>query len=320
MIIRALSRGIITVVLISAGLIACSGARPLINPSALSQSDSPPAAHSRSTESFIYVVDNEPYSSSKVQIYTDPTGKREGQLTGFEVVYGDCADSRGDIFILNSASPSTIIEYPPGGKTPVRTFHDTGYTPTGCSVDPTTGNLAVTNFYANDYSSGTIAIFSSSNALDRPTVFTDPAIFSPRYCGYDANGNLYLDGYSKSLQILFAELPARATQFTSISLNQAVNEPGNLQWDGTYMAIGDSSTNVIYRFSFSGSTGTEVGSTTLGGVTYGLNQFWIDGSSVVGAAAVDKEVGIWKYPAGGSPVKVINQKQSIPIGVAVSTP
>ncbi len=319
MTIGALSRGFVTVGLISASFIACSGSRP-INPQGLNQNASSPASHTRSTESLIYVVDNEPYGSSKVQIYSYPSGKRKGQLTGFGVVYGDCADGRGDIFILNSASPSTIIEYPPGGKVPVKTFHDTGYTPTGCSVDPTTGDLAVTNFYASDYSSGTVAIFSSSNALDRPTVFTDPDIVSPRYCGYDANGNLYLDGYSKSLQILFAELPARATQFTSISLNQAVNEPGNLQWDGKYMAIGDSSTDVIYQFSFSGSAGTEVGSTVLGGVTYGLNQFWIVGSSVVGAAAVQNEVGIWKYPAGGSAVKVINQKQSTPIGVAVSAP
>jgi hypothetical protein len=177
----------------------------------------------------------------------------------------------------------------------------------------------VANFYANNYTSGTIAIFTSTIA-NHPTVLTDPDIYNPRYCGYDANGNLYLNGYTKSLQILFAELPAHSTHFTSLTLNQTINEPGNLQWDGKYMAIGDSSTNVIYQFSIYGSAGTEVGSTTLGGVTYGLTQFWIDGSSVVGAAAVNNEVGIWKYPAGGSAVKVIKQKPSIPIGVAVSSP
>jgi hypothetical protein len=241
-------------------------------------------------------------------------------LTGLGALYGGCADSHGDVFIVSSvtASTSTIVEYPPGGTSPINVFYDLGYTATGCSVDPKTGNLAVANFYAYNYTSGTVTIFHGPAA--QPVVLTDPDIFSPRYCGYDAYGNLFLVGYTKNLQILFAELPAGSTQFTEITLNKAINEPGDLEWDGKYMAIGDSSTNVIYQFSMNGSTGTEVGSTTLEGVKYYVTQFWIVGSNVVGAAAVDQKVGIWKYPTGGAPVKLIKQKSDIPVGVAVTSP
>ena len=49
------------------------------------------------------------------------------------------------------------------------------------------------------------------------------------------------------------------------------------------------------------------------------HDFWIDGGKVVGAAAVDGEVGIWKYPAGGTALKTIKQTGSyVPIGVAVT--
>lgn len=77
---------------------------------------------------------------------------------------------------------------------------------------------------------------------------------------------------------------------------------------------------MIYQFNMNGDTGTEVGSTTLGGLAYNVTQFWIEGSKVVGAAAVDQKVGIWRYPEGGSPLKLIKQKGKSPIGVAVSSP
>ena len=302
-------------------LAGCGGSQPPIGgPGALTPTARSSARQATGRQQLIYVIDNNLYKGSHVSLYSYPDGKPEGKLTGLGVLYGACADSHGDVFIVSSASASTstIIEYPPGGTSPINVFYDLGYTATGCSVDPKTGNLAVANFYAYNYTSGTITIFR--NAAARPVVLTVPDIFSPRYCGYDANGNLFLVGYTKNLQILFAELPAGSTQFTGITLNQAINEPGNLEWDGKYMAIGDSSTNVIYQFSMNGSTGTEVGSTTLGGVNYYLTQFWIVGSKVVGAAAVDKKVGIWKYPAGGAAVKLIKQKSDIPIGVAVTSP
>src|ERR1700729_927230 len=251
----------------------------------------------------IYVADN----NSTVHIYSYPRGKRAGTLTGFGWVASACADTKGNVFIVDSGK-SAIFEYATGGTTPIEVLHDEGYTPTGWSVDPTTGSVAVANVYASDYTSGTIAIYDRRSAA--PRLLTDPNIFEPRYCGYDASGNLYLDGYSNSLPIVFAELPIHSIHFTNITLNETIDEPGTVQWDGKHVAVGDASKNVIYQFKIAGSSGLEVGSTTLDGVTYGLNQFWIEGGQVVGAAAVDSEVGLWKYPAGGSALKTIKQGPS----------
>lgn len=276
------------------------------------------AARNSGGGQLMYVAEHDAYGRSSVRTYTFPKGKPKEriQIAG---VNGDCADNRGDVFVMSLGSPSTISEYAPGNDRAIRVYFDWGYTPTGCAVDPTTGNIAVANFYSNDYTTGTIGIFTPQSDASGAKLYADPDIFNPRYCGYDANGNLYVDGYSKTLAILFAELPAHSSQFNAVTLNQVIDEPGNLQWDGRYLAIGDSSTNVIYQFSMNGSSGTEAGATTLQGVAYGLTQFWVTGSTVVGAAAVDHAVGIWKYPEGGAAIKTIKQKQ-IPIGVAVSAP
>ncbi len=264
-----------------------------------------------STGQLIYVIEN----NGTVNVYSYPNAKLKGHLNGFGGLYGACADANDHVYIVDYAK-TTILEYAAGGKVPIEVFNDKGYSPTDCSVDPKTGNVAVANLYAYDYSSGTVAIYNRS--AGRPRLLTDPDMFEPFHCGYDPQGNLYVDGYSKDLAFKFAVLPAGSSQFTSINLGKTFT-PGNVQWDGKYVAVGDAGSNVIYQFKITGSAGTEVGSTSLGGVTYGLNDFWIDGGKVVGAAAVDGEVGIWKYPAGGTALKTIQQTGSyVPIGVAVT--
>jgi hypothetical protein len=298
-------------------LVGCGGGGATVSPEA----GSLPAEERSAAGPLLYAVEND----ATVQIYSYPKPKLVATLTGFGDLYGACADQMGDAFIVDYAK-AAVFEYAAGGTVPIAVLSDPGYTPTGCSVDPTTGNVAVTSLYAKNYTTGTVAVYALGNSRSPallsapPTLLTDSDIFEPRFCGYDAIGNLSLDGYSKTLAIEFAELPRGSSQFTNLTLNQTIGEPGSVQWDGTYLAIGDASTNIIYQFSIDGSVGTEMGATTLNGVTYGLNQFWIENARVVGAAAVDDEVGVWKYPAGGSALRVIKQNGSYaPIGVTVST-
>jgi hypothetical protein len=268
-----------------------------------------------SVEQAIYVTEY----SGMVQMYSYPKGKPSGHLPKRGSTQGVCADLAGNVFIVNDAQPSSIIEYRAGGRAPVGRFDDEGYAPKGCSVDPTSGILAVTNRYALNYTSGTIALYSPAGA-NRPLLLTDPDIYEPMYCAYDAQGNLYVEGYTKDLDIAFAVLPPRSTTFTSITLSHVVDAPGSMQWDGKDLAVGDSSSNVIYRFAITGSSGAEVGATTLKGITYGQDQFWIEGSKVVATASVDRLIGIWKYPSGGRATTTIRRVRSIPWGVAVSSP
>ena len=65
-------------------------------------------------------------------------------LAGFRAPKGECVDADNDVFITDSKL-SEIFEYQHGAKKPVNILTDNGYRPYGCSIDFTTGNLAVAN-------------------------------------------------------------------------------------------------------------------------------------------------------------------------------
>jgi hypothetical protein len=78
-------------------------------------------------------------------------------------------------------------------------------------------------------------------------------------CGYDSQGDLFIDGTTTSGSVEFAELPIGSSTFTNIALDKTLGDTGAVQWDGTYITVDDAS--AIYRLSISGSTGTVVGTT-----------------------------------------------------------
>ena len=55
--------------------------------------------------------------------------------------YGMCTDASGNVYMTNE---NAVVEYPHGGTSPVRTVRIPGAQTMYCSVDPTTGDLAVT--------------------------------------------------------------------------------------------------------------------------------------------------------------------------------
>lgn len=273
---------------------------------------SPPLDRARGDKSgaLLYVSDTD---SSSVYVYTYPGGKLKQTLTGLSVPGGECVDAKGDVFVANTGGLD-VIEYAHGQSTPIATLNDPGYFPFGCDVDPTTGNLAVTNF-SKSTSSGGGNIVVYTHARGKPRVYTDSAISGMLLCGYDAKGNLYVDGFSSGTPA-YAVLPHGSKTFTNLTLNQKIGSPGGVQWDGKYVAIVDETTDTIYRFAISGSKGTSKGSAQLSGGS-AIVQFWIDGALVSGANSGGGSVGIWKYPAGGSPIKTIS-KLYVPIGVTIS--
>lgn len=273
-----------------------------------------PAAKERiGSGPFIFVTQN----NSTVQVFSYPKAKLVYTLTGFAGVSGACADREGHAYIADPGK-STIVEYLPGEVNPIAVLNDQDYQPTDCAIDPTTGNVAVANEYSHDYTSGTIAIYNRTSA--RPRILTDPNIYRPEHCGYDDKGNLYVDGYTKGLDIDLDMLPARSTIFTNLTLEIALGNPGSVQWDGKYLALSDRVSNVIYQLEIAGSHANEVSSSVLNGVNYGLNAFWIVGGKVVGVSSIDELIGIWKYPAGGSAQRLVTVNGSYgPLGVTVTT-
>lgn len=260
------------------------------------------------------------WTSSKVTVYTYPEGQLVGKLTGFAQPYGECIDNSGDVFITNF-NGSDIFEYRRGALRPKAIISDSGEHPAGCSVDPTTGNLAVNNSYTVTNEAGSISLYEHNphHHWGTPTILSDSSFFYMYFCGFDATGNLFVDGYtSYGGSFILAVLPAGSGTFTNLSLNQTIEVPGGIMWDGQYMTLADSglSPSVIYRFTVSGSTATVVGSTTLSGSD--IVQYWVNGSKIVGPQPNTSSVGIWDYPAGGEAVRSVTDGLHAPGGLTVS--
>jgi hypothetical protein len=141
-------------------------------------------------------------------------------------------------------------------------------------------------------------------AAGKPKLYSLPANFGGKTCTYDGEGNLFVDGYTTVPAL--AELPKGGSTFVLISL-QSITGPANslgaMRWDGTYLAISDSATT-IYRVAVSGTTAQVVGTVQLQGLNV-VSSMWIQGDTIVAGGSPNRRVLIWKYPAGGNPIKII---------------
>jgi hypothetical protein len=147
---------------------------------------------------------------------------------------------------------------------------------------------------------------------------------SSTFCGYDNHGDLFVDGKDSNGAFVLAELSKGSQTFTTISVSQSIESPGQVQWDGKHLAIGDTGVvpSVIYQFDVSGSSATKVGATTLNDSMM-VEQFWIQGGKVIapdpkrscGGSRIGC-IAIYPYPAGGAAVKTIALASAF--GAAVS--
>lgn len=251
-----------------------------------------------------------------------------GTLTGFSRPKGECVDATGDVFITDRVAED-IVEYQHGGTSPVAVLSDTGFQDYACSVDPTTGNLAVANSYRSDGTAGGIAVYK--NELQKPRYYHVAGAPNPQTCAYDARGDLlaasdYLrDGWQV---VALVYLPKGASTFVRVdAFVNGMHESGvyNVQWDGRYWAV--LYNNAILRFRI-GSNGkaTHVSTTHLHGNAQGDARFWIQsfgrgryrqGTQVV-AAQPNNAVLFWRYPSGGVSTGSVTAGTDSPYGVAVS--
>jgi hypothetical protein len=267
------------------------------------------------TQNLLYLSDG---GADKVLVYSYPAGKKVGALTQLQDPAGVCSDTAGDIWVVNSAS-FTIVEFSHGGTKSKATLSDAGtQNPLGCSVDPATGNLAVTNLGAAS-GGGSLSIYTGAKGSAKKFQDSDLTYFY--FCGYDDEANLFVDGLNSSYGFVLAELPSGSGKLQTISLTGTVDFPGGVQWDGSDVAVGDQyyqgkHTSAIYQISVSGSAGTVEGTTTLTGSCDAL-QFAIQGSTVVAPDDCTSTAKYYLYPAGGSPTKTISGL-TYPVAAAVS--
>jgi hypothetical protein len=226
-----------------------------------------------------------------VEVLSYPKGLPMGRLASGGG--GLCADRAGNIFVPN-LNARNVYEYAHGGTKPIRIFYDISvdFNPWDCSVDPTTGNLAVTSLDAPS-----VVIFPK--AKNWPRVYYDPyAILFE--CAYDDKGNLYVDPVVHRHRLYIGVLLKSTHTFKNFLLDSRAGHPGGLQFDGRHVVADDLRTNTLHQLRFSGSKAIVVGSTPLNGAT-SVAQYWIQGKIVIGPDEFGP-VYYWKYPAGGSPI------------------
>ncbi len=214
-----------------------------------------------------------------------------------------------------------VLEYAHGGTSPIATLTLPDNASSGCSIDPKTNNLAVV-FDTQ------VAIFQ--NELGTPAVY-DTNI-DARYCTYDKNGDLFVNGYggNSGSEFALAELASGTSTFTTISVSNSVGNPGQLQWDGNYLLYQSlSKFGKLTQLQVIGSTATIVATITPQGLKHHVSQSWLyDGRLVIPynvRGQFVNVIGTWDYPNVKKPTKTIRKFDSYKkrdidfLGVAVST-
>jgi hypothetical protein len=232
-----------------------------------------------------------------ITVYSYPTGKLVGTRDNFYTPYGECVDPKGNVWITD-AKFGKIYEYAHGGTKPIHTLKDPGYVPYGCAVDPTTGNLAVANYSDDSAREGNLVVYHKAKGY--PKSYTGYNFYYYYYLGYDPKGNLFIDGlydYGESFEV--GELPKGGDQIRQILLPKSISGPGGIEWDGQYVAVGDSANAVIYQYTFSGGKAMLEGTTPLTGAGDPVGQFGIADSTVVTPNQFFSGSGVLVYPYPG---------------------
>ncbi|HYL26556.1 MAG TPA: hypothetical protein VEW74_01910 [Candidatus Nitrosotalea sp.] len=292
----------------------------------------PPSKTQR--EDLLYVSNS---ANGDVAVYTFPKRQFVTTLSALNTYgSGECTDAAGNIFIttFNQYGASTIYEFAHGGTTPIATLADQGQA-LGCAVDPTTGNLAVTNVVdhspSNPYPyNSDLAIYTGAQGYPQMYYDSSPEFPNFGFCGYDNQGNLYLSTTDASNPGTGALLhfTGGSNPLSAVSVNAPIYGALSVQWDGTYMTIGSAADKAghgpisVYRLTISGSSATVVGTTVLIGMKKAA-QSWILGQNIVGANGVKKtarDISFWHYPAGGTHHQFIKNVGSSLFGVTISKP
>jgi len=226
-------------------------------------------------------------------VLTYPQGTLVGTIN--QDASGACSDSSGNVYLVGNS----VSEYGHGATTPSRTL-SLSSTPYSCSVNPVTGDLAVTLPEVDE-----VAVFPSGSGT--PTTY-DPQVSEAQWCGYDDAGNLFVEGYAPG-QIALAELPANGSAFSALSVNNpySVAYPRQVQWDGHHMTVEVTVESHplkvlgILQLSVTGSQ-ADVISESRFNTRHATWSSWIYNNRLIvpvtGHGSVPN-IGIWAYPKGG---------------------
>lgn len=253
-----------------------------------------------------------------VCVFSYASGKLVGSLSIAGGVGGDCSDSAGNVFITNEHK---VLEYAHGASTPSAILSiPGGQDSLACAIDPLTENLAIVMADGNT----NVAVFP--NAQGSPIFYNSH--LSSVACGYDDAGDLFVSGAGESNGI--SVLASGASDFSVLSVNGALGNPGQMQWDGKYITYeGLSHRHIkVSRLRISGSSATVAGITRFSGAMQNAQLSWIFNGRILIPYAIrglnTSRVGLWAYPKGGAELRKMGSffgsKNAIFRGVTVSVP
>jgi hypothetical protein len=266
----------------------------------------------------------------EVNIYTMPGMSLKGQITGLDEPQGECSDSKGNVYVDNTGS-TQVLEYSRTG-TLLNTYTDSYGYPVGCSVDPATGNLAVSNIFGFS-GAGQVLVFSSPSA--QPTVLSNPSQYYYYFVGYGPGSNLWVSG--KDSSGLYRVSGCSTTSCSTINLTGGtIYFPGNVQWDNVRSTwvlwdqlCNDSEAACSYPVSASGALGTPTDYLTYAGgdvcdMVQGIiaanGKNYVAGGDYEYCGTASSTFDRWGYTGGGEPTNYATVgAYSIPDGAAIST-
>lgn len=308
-------RPVLILAIAAATLAGCSGTQSGLAQSGPAQSALPQGrAHAASGSTGDLLYDAYGNDSGEIQIVTYPGGQPYGTVSNIGYVYGLCSDTSGNVY-ATTLEKDRVYEFTHGAIAPMRSMNvPTPAFPTSCSVDATTGNLAVLNTVGP-------AVDIWENAQGTPLSY--PAPRGAWTLAYDNQGNLWLDGNGNNETLTLAELPKGASQFKRITLDRPTHWAGSVQWDGKYVAVltNDRSRRVgerqlIYRIKVVGSKGTVVAAIPFRQMHAG-SYFVIQSDTLIG---LNKRGALasWHYPEGGLDFeKIAGFDQADPMTISV---
>jgi hypothetical protein len=137
-----------------------------------------------------------------VDIYpqSGKTQKMVGQITGLKQPQGLTTDAQGNLYVANTNDSNVLVYAPPYTGSPAVTLNDSGEFPVDVAVS-SAGVVAVTNICSAPHcraDTASVNIYAQGSTTPCATLSDDQlGIFNlvrVNFAGFDAAGNLYVDG------------------------------------------------------------------------------------------------------------------------------
>jgi len=300
-------------------LAGCGGSQPPIGAAdAMRQTHALTHQLSSSGQPLLYVFGSYGSGNGKILDYQSGTTISEFAPKPSEFA-GTCSDGQGNVYlggVDETSNEPAISEYAYGATSPseytVVTSQGYGYA-RRCSVDPTTGNIAV----VVEVPESGVDVFAPQ--LQGPPQIYVSSIAALESASYDNSGNLFVLGLSGHYQLQFAELPKGGSSFEAISLDlgsHVPSKPGQaneinwaVQWDGQYITIegayspkhnGKPRTwrQAIYRLNISGSAATVEQTIFLKQPKFEFDATYSITPTLNSIVETDHTIREFEYPAG----------------------